>query len=129
MARPEHLADGPPPFVSVIVPFAAGYRQVFAEDACVPHPARSTLRELCRKWRRNEGARQDRRLQRGCSTASQLKELCRGLRPPITRSVPVFRQRTWPRRTRIEYALIAVLHHYVLAAEHGRLLIGGSPRR
>jgi hypothetical protein len=95
----------------------------------VLHPARSTLRELCRKWRRNEGARQDRRVRRGRSTASHLRELCRGLRPPIKKIVPILRRQTWPRRIRIEYALIAVLHHYVLAAEHCRLLIGGSPRR
>ncbi|MEL6605511.1 MAG: glycosyltransferase family 2 protein [Cyanobacteria bacterium J06614_10] len=114
--------------------FLAGYRQVYAQDACVAHPARHTLKQLYKRTVRIAGGVFDR-----CIRAEQSvwrrnwlfgKLLLAELTPPVNFAISNFRDsRLQGAAQKLSVSLVLLWVRYVSAFEMVRLRLGGVPHR
>ena len=114
--------------------FAAGYRQVYAPDTCVAHPARFTFEQLKRRTLRLAGGVFGRFirpehsvLQRNMTFARLLVD---DLTPPMKFAIKSFGDRRLKGpREKIVVSVILCWVRYVSAREKVRLKFGGLPNR
>ncbi|MBE9061420.1 glycosyltransferase family 2 protein [cf. Phormidesmis sp. LEGE 11477] len=114
--------------------FAAGYRQVYAADVCVAHPARYTLRQLRRRTLRLAGGTFSRVIQSEQSVLQRnwvfTKLLLADLIPPVNFAISAFKDsRLSGFRQKTVVPLVLVWVRYVSAVEKARLRFGGVPHR
>ena len=114
--------------------FAAGYRQFYAEDACVDHPARYTFEQLRRRTVRLAGGAFGRLirpeygiLRRNFTFAKLLIE---DLMPPVNFAIGAIKdERLSGYRQKLLVPLVLIWVRYVSAIEKVRLKSGGLPYR
>ena len=111
--------------------FAHGYEQLYAPEACVRHPARSTLNQLYRKTVRITGGLRDRDAQRA-DRPSRLQMFLlhtRLWKPPFRKIAGLLAGKTGRSLPglgmRVKVASLALYLHYVRRVEFLRLAVGG----
>ena len=113
--------------------FFAGYKQVYASDSCIYHPARNSFYELYKRVTRIEGGHHD-LMKKKCSYSEQLNAFANDLMLAFT---PPFRSffRIWSNdrlttpKQKIQFILAMLFVRYVTAWERIRLKLGGNSRR
>lgn len=114
--------------------FNAGYQQIYADDACVKHPARSSWPQLRKRTMRASGGAYDYFMGQQKTWLQRHKMFARllfdDLVPPINFTISTFRnsevQGIW---RKFEVSLILLLVRYVSAWEKVRLRFGAVSRR
>lgn len=119
--------------------FTAGYKQIYADDTCVAHPARSTYSQICKQTKRITGGWHDMRIKQGYSSFSLLKDIITlDLKPPVK---TIFRlmvgQQIYPWSEgsakgiaqKIEFLYVMWYVRFVVIGERIRLFFGGNSKR
>lgn len=114
--------------------FAAGYQQVYADDACVSHPARRTWNELHKKVVRIIGGHLDLQRKRDQSSArfvtTTVLESIKDFLPPFRMYFHIW---SYPnlkgQKQRIQFTIALLYVRYVRGWERLRLLAGGASMR
>lgn len=114
--------------------YRAGYRQVYADEVQVGHPARRSLGELHKRTVRLAGGVFDRFIKPEDSFIQRQKMFARllvdDLTPPVNFFMTTFRNHDlehWPHK--LKAALVIVFVRYVSAGEKMRLKLGGVSNR
>ena len=109
--------------------YAAGMKQVFAESVRVEHPARSSLRDMCRKVMRVTGGHQDVK-RKGRYTRTQfVKDVLRDL-VALRVFYNTWRDPALPGLTRkAKFLSLVFLTKYLRAYERVRIQLGGRSSR
>lgn len=110
--------------------FAAGYKQIYADDVCVAHPAKDSLAQLCKKMIRRAGGEYDRKRKKGNSFHKTFIELIVDLRPPLKSIYLVLiDNRISGIKQKSNLIFIIVIMRYLKALEIIRLQLGGTSQR
>lgn len=114
--------------------FEAGYRQFYAEDVCVAHPARYTLQQLRRRTLRLAGGTFGRFVRPDQSVLERnltfTRILLTDLIPPVNFAIKAFKdERLRGFKQKSIVSLVLVWVRYVSAVEKARLRLGGVPNR
>ena len=110
--------------------FAAGYKQVYAEDARVAHPARHTFPELHKRLTRLVGGGFDRLMSTNPSSMDIAKDMVDTFKPPF-RSL----YRAWKNENlngsyqKLQFISVMFYARYIVLVEKFRLYFGGSTQR
>lgn len=111
--------------------FAHGYKQIYADDAFVHHPARRSLKQLYKRTVRDAGGYYDLQNRRVTSSFKRnlifLKELALSLVPPLMFVVSAFLDtRLKGIDQKLKVSLIMFFIRYAVAGELIRLKLGGT---
>lgn len=119
--------------------FAAGYKQIYADDTCVAHPARYTYSQIVKQTKRITGGWHDMRIKQGYSSLGLLKDIITvDLKPPVK---TIFRlmvgQQIYPWSEgsakgiaqKIEFLYVMWFVRFVVIGERIRLFFGGNSQR
>jgi len=114
--------------------YAAGYKQIYADDTCVAHPARSSFAELYKRTIRLAGGLYDLHSQKEASFWQRnkvfIKTLAQNLIPPINFVVNTLRDsRLNGVEQKIKVSLVMFFVRYISAWEIIRLKFGGETAR
>lgn len=109
--------------------FDAGYKQIYAEDTCVAHPARDSLKQLYKKVIRITGGHQDVRRKKGYSLKNFAKDIVKDFAPPIEFTLSIFVNKNLNNSKKIKVIFVRLLVKYVSGWERIRLQIGGKSTR
>lgn len=109
--------------------FDAGYKQIYAEDTCVAHPARDSLKQLYKKVIRITGGHQDVRRKKGYSLKNFARDIVKDFAPPIEFTLSIFVDRNLNNSKKIKVIFVRLLVKYVSGWERIRLQIGGKSTR
>jgi len=114
--------------------YAAGYKQIYADDTCVAHPARSSFAELYKRTVRLAGGIYDLHSQKEASywqrNKAFIKTLAQNLIPPINFVVNTLRDsRLNGFEQKIKVSLVMFFVRYISAWEIIRLKCGGETAR
>lgn len=110
--------------------FAAGYKQAYAEDARVAHPARHTFPDLRKRLTRLVGGGFDRLMSTNPSSIDIAKDMIDTFRPPF-RSL----YRAWHNENldnpyqKFQFISVMFYARYIVLVEKFRLYFGGSTQR
>ncbi|MBD2200204.1 MULTISPECIES: glycosyltransferase [Calothrix] len=110
--------------------FAAGYQQIYADSACIGHPARYSFSQLHQRVARIVGGRHDRMM----NTKPSFKEIGRDL---LDTFKPPFRSfyRIWSDEKlhgfnqKLQFTGVMLFIRYVTISEKLRLYMGGKSKR
>jgi len=105
----------------------AGYRLMYADEAIVFHPARSTFQELLQKSRRTSGGMQY--LSASGAMGERKHAFWHDLSPPMKLITRALGDQRSTLSRRICLAMAAVLFKYVRAMEKVRIALGGKALR
>ncbi|MBF2005400.1 MAG: glycosyltransferase [Chlorogloeopsis fritschii C42_A2020_084] len=108
--------------------FRAGYKQIYADDVCVLHPARYTFSQLHQKIQRVAGGIYDLKTEK--SVLKNFKEVYRDLRPPIEfifKYLPDIKLNGINKKFQFVYVVLFI--HYVRAWENMQLRLGANSKR
>ena len=113
--------------------FSAGYKQIYAHDSCIYHPARNSFYQLYKRVTRIEGGHHD-LMKEKLSNSEQINAFANDLMLAFT---PPFRSffRIWSNerlttpKQKIQFILAMLFVRYIAAWERIRLKLGGSSRR
>lgn len=115
--------------------FSAGYKQIYADDTCVNHPARYSLAELYKSHVRMVGGLHDCWLKK---TDYSLMTFIKDFRPPLVILIRILLgDIVWSRSDKklsglvqkLKFSLIFVFVKYVRSWEKLRLKLGGDSQR
>ena len=110
--------------------FSSGYKQIYAYDTCVAHPARHSLDQLYKKTIRVIGGYQDAKKNRGYPFRELLTDLTADLSPPCRIFFRIWsNQKLKGHKQKIQFASVVLFIKYLHAWEKVRLQIGGSSTR
>ncbi|MEM7712002.1 MAG: glycosyltransferase family A protein [Cyanobacteria bacterium P01_A01_bin.68] len=110
--------------------FAAGYKQVYADDARVAHPARNSFSQLNKRITRLVGGKFDRQMSRNPSSMDIFKDIADTFKPPF-RSL----YRAWKNENlngyyqKLQFIYVVFYARYIVLVEKFRLYLGGSTQR
>lgn len=110
--------------------FAAGYKQVYADDARVAHPARHSYFELRKRITRLVGGKFDRMMSTNPSSIDILKDIVDTFKPPF-RSL----YRSWKNEhlkgfyQKLQFIYVMFYARYIVLIEKFRLYLGGNTQR
>lgn len=110
--------------------FAAGYQQVYADDALVNHPARHSHAQLRKRITRLVGGKFDRMMSKNPSSIEIAKDLVKTFKPPF-RSL----HRAWKHeklngvQQKVQFISVMFFARYIAISEKMRLYMGGSSQR
>lgn len=110
--------------------FAAGYKQIYADDTCVAHPARESWGQLCKKVIRRVGGEYDRKRKKGYSWKEFIIDIAGDLTPPLKSIYKVILDKKISKiyqKFIVSFLLFFV--RYVKAIERIRLQLGGISQR
>lgn len=110
--------------------YAAGYQQLYAEEACVLHPARHSLSDLRKRIVRLTGGKFDKMMRQNPSAKAIALDLLGTMRPPLRSLYKAWTSPKLPRyrqKTALIFAMLFV--HSVIAVEKIRLYMGGTTHR
>ncbi len=109
-----------------------GYKQVYSDEACVRHPARSSLYQLYRKTVRITGGLHDVSAHKSEAFSRFLLREAKMWKPPIGRVAGILWGKTGKKlsspRQRLAVAWITLLLHYSRRIEFLRLALGGQSK-
>ena len=110
--------------------YAAGYQQIYADEACVLHPARHSFADLQKRIARLTGGRFDRMMQQSPSAKAIALDIADTLKPPFRSLYRAWNNEKVKGIDR-KLALIWVMFfaRYVVTSEKLRLYMGGSSNR
>jgi glycosyltransferase involved in cell wall biosynthesis len=111
-----------------------GYKQIYAEDTCVAHPARYSFKQLYKRTRRHAGGHYDLLQKRGYSFWQRNKmfvlSLAQNLTPPLMFAFNTFLDsRLKSVDQKLKVSLVMVFIRYISAWEMMRLKLGGASSR
>ena len=118
--------------------FLAGYQQIYADDACVAHPARDSYRQLYNKFIRVAGGMHDLKKEKDHSFIALIVDLAKISKPPLRTIFRILSGKgVWPWCdqtingvvNRIELIFVVLSVQHVMAYERTRLYFGGSSKR
>lgn len=109
--------------------FAANYAQSYAEEAKISHPARSSLKQLCKKVARTTGGSYQLSRQQNDSVMVAVKDIAKHLKPPMKFILWRSSDPQLSKARKIQFILIMLLLNYLSAWEKVRLELGFTPRR
>lgn len=110
--------------------FAAGYKQVYADDALVDHPARHSFSELRKRITRLVGGKFDRQMAKNPSLIDIIKDMVDTWKPPF-RSL----YRAWKNENlhgyyqKLQFISVMFFAKYIVITEKFRLYLGGISQR
>ena len=110
--------------------FAAGYKQVYADDALVNHPARHSHSQLRKRITRLVGGKFDRMMSKKPSAIEITKDILETFKPPF-RSL----YRAWTNKTlngfdqKVQFISVMFFARYISISEKMRLYLGGNSQR
>lgn len=110
--------------------FAAGYEQVYADDALVYHPARHSYSQLRKRITRLVGGKFDRMMNKNPSPTEIAKDLVITFKPPF-RSL----YRAWNNESlngfhqQVQLISVMFFARYIAISEKMRLYLGGTSQR
>lgn len=110
--------------------FGAGYKQLYADDACVAHPTRRTFREVYKRTIRLAGGFHDRDRKKARPVIAIAVELVTQLKPPLMTIIRIYNHGSlngFSQKTKV--AFITTIVKYLRIWERTRLLLGGEPQR
>ena len=110
--------------------FSAGYKQIYADDCCVAHPARHSLKQLYKKTVRLIGGFQDVKKQSEYSFNEFVREVVRDLRPPLKTFFHIWSdEKLKGHKQKIQFTSVVLFIKYLHAWERTRLQLGGKSQR
>lgn len=110
--------------------FSAGYKQIYADDTCVAHPARHSLEQLYKKIVRVIGGYQDAKRKRGYPFSLFVMELARDLSPPFRMFFRIWSDEKFKgHKEKIKFTSVVLFIKYLHAWERVRLQVGGRSTR
>lgn len=110
--------------------FQAGYQQIYADDTCVKHPARSSFSQLYKRISRFVGGKHDLMMKDNPSSFNLFINILHDFIPPF-RSI----YKAWNNsalngaKQKIQFITVMFFVRYVIIVEKIRLYLGGSSRR
>lgn len=114
--------------------YSAGYRQIYAEDTCVSHPARYSIFQLYKRTIRLAGGIYDLYDRKSYSLLKRnvlyATNLLQNLIPPLNFVINTFKNPDLKKiQQKLQVSLVMFLVRYVTAGEMIRLKLGGSSTR
>lgn len=110
--------------------FSAGYKQIYADDTCVAHPARHSLDQLYKKTVRVIGGYEDVKKQRGYPFREFVMELVKDLSPPFRIFFRIWSDKKLKgHKQKIQFSSVIVFIKYLRVWEKIRLQVGGRATR
>jgi glycosyltransferase involved in cell wall biosynthesis len=107
--------------------FAKGYRQVYADDARVKHPARDSWDDLLKRSMRIIGGKYDLMKQNSKSNLGALKDLILFLKPPFRSFFRIWTdERLQSNKQKIQFTVVMLRLRYAAIRERLRLQLGGG---
>ena len=107
-----------------------GYQILYAESACVDHPARRTFKELINRVSRTTGGNYMLKQKQGYNLSQLFLDIGRDILPPVKFSTIVFQNhKQLSFQQKIQAILVRVFVKYLAATERIRLLLGGEAIR
>lgn len=110
--------------------FAAGYQQIYADDACVRHPARQSYAELQKRIARLVGGKYDRMMRQNPSSTEIAKDILNTFKPPFRSLYKALKnpELKGPQQ-KLKFIWIMFFARYVDITEKMRLYLGGRSQR
>lgn len=110
--------------------FSAGYKQIYADDTCVAHPARHSLDQLYKKTVRVVGGYQDAKKKTGYSWSLFVKDILADLSPPLRIFFRIWSNKKLKgHKQKFQFTYVVLFIKYLHAWEKIRLQLGGSSTR
>ena len=110
--------------------FTAGYKQIYVDDVCVAHPARSSLDQLYKKVVRLVGGEYDRKRKKGYSCKKFIIDLAKDVKPPLKSIYSIILDKRISKiHQNITVICLTVILQYIKAFERIRLQLGGTSQR
>jgi len=112
--------------------FAAGYEQVYADDACVEHPARHSFSQIRQKLKRLTGGKFDRMMSENSSPIKIAIDIVETFKPPFRSLYRAWNNeelRSFQHKQKIQFILLMLFARYVVISEKIRLYLGGISAR
>jgi glycosyltransferase involved in cell wall biosynthesis len=110
--------------------FQAGYKQVYADDACIKHPARHSFSQLYTRVARFVGGKHDLLMRQNPSLWEIIQDFVGILKPPFRSFYKIFKNpQLHGTKQKLQYTLAMFFLRYVVIAEKCRLYLGGTSRR
>ncbi|MDJ0776023.1 MAG: glycosyltransferase family A protein [Mastigocoleus sp. MO_167.B18] len=106
--------------------FAAGYKQVYEDDALIKHPARHSFSQLYKRIARFVGGKHDIMMSQNPSFSELAKDIIRIFKPPFRSFYRVWKNQQLPgAKQKIQFIGAMLFARYVLMIEKFRLYLGG----
>ncbi|MBH8551087.1 glycosyltransferase family 2 protein [Nostocaceae cyanobacterium CENA357] len=110
--------------------FAAGYKQVYADDVRVAHPARHSLSQLRKRVARLTGGKFDRMMSHNPSTTEIVGDLVETFKPPFRSLYHAWTIEELKNiQQKLQFIFIMLFVRYVVIVEKLRLYLGGNSQR
>ncbi|MBD2205069.1 glycosyltransferase [Calothrix sp. FACHB-1219] len=110
--------------------FQAGYKQVYADDACIKHPARYSFSQLYTRVARFVGGKHDLFMRQNPSLWEIVEDFVGILKPPFRSFYRIFKNpQLHGTKQKLKYTLAMFFLRYVVISEKCRLYLGGTSRR
>ncbi|MDZ7957146.1 MAG: glycosyltransferase [Aulosira sp. DedQUE10] len=110
--------------------FAADYKQIYVDDACVAHPARDSFSQLRKRITRIVGGKFDRMMSRKPSIMEIIADVLDTFKPPfrsLYRAWTNEKLNSFPQK--LQFILVMFFARYIVALEKIRLYMGGNSQR
>ena len=109
---------------------SSGYKQIYADDTCVAHPARHSLDKLYKKIVRVIGGYQDAKKKQGYPFGEFIVDVARDLFPPCRIFFRIWSdEKLKGDKQKFQFSCVVVLIKYLHAWERIRLQVGGRSTR
>ncbi len=110
--------------------FAAGYKQIYADDVFIAHPARDSFDELYKRVTRIVGGRYDLLKKNSQSSAEVFKDLLMAFKPPFRSFFRIWsNEKLRGNKQKLQFTLVMLFVRYTSTWERVRLQLGGEPKR
>lgn len=112
--------------------FASGYKQVYTDEACVDHPARSSFSQLRSKVIRIAGGEFDKLMSQKHSLIDIIVDIIKTCKPPIRNSYRAWKNEELKRfqfQQKLQFIFLMFLVKYTIFIEKIRLYLGGESAR
>lgn len=112
--------------------FSAGYKQVYADGACVYHPSRHSFYQLYKKVTRLNGGKHDSMKSKDTSafTKALIDDLILAFTPPFRSFARIWHnEKLTTRQQKMQFISVMLFVRYVSAWERIRLKLGGKSKR
>lgn len=110
--------------------FAAGYKQIYAGDVYIAHPARDSFNELYKRVTRIVGGRYDLLKKNSPSSVEIIKDLLMAFKPPFRSFFRIWsNKKLHGNKQKLQFTFVMLFVRYVSTWERVRLQLGGEPKR
>jgi glycosyltransferase involved in cell wall biosynthesis len=110
--------------------YAAGYKQIYADNACVAHPARYSFPQLSQRVARFTGGRHDRLMSTNPSLREIAVDLLETFKPPFRSFYRIWNdEKLHGVNQKLQFTVVMLFIRYVNISEKLRLFMGGKSKR